>query len=188
MCDIARAQGASCAQHMMKPQPKYSSLCAQINALGACPDELALARIRRAAQAFKPHDPAGANDVLGQVSCLAGDIGAMLRHHRQAIRLSCGYRRFRRNYAMSLLRQGLLDEAAHVAGQLHDEAPGDLASLDICLHVLFLLGLQDKYAACLADWKAKAADRTHPTELLAMEENEGRDDRASRDLGTQRSV
>lgn len=160
----------------MKPQPLYSNLCAQIKALGASPDELALARIRRAANSFKPHDPAGAYDILGQISCLQGDIRAAHRHHRQAIRLSCGYRRFRRNYAMSLLHLGQLDEAAEIVGQLCAEGPRDLASRDIFLHVLHLLGWRDEYCACLAEWKAKATGRTHPTELLAFEASGGRDD------------
>ena len=91
--------------------------------------EFELARLRREASGLMKIAPADAHMVLGAIAAERYDIDDMRSHHKTALDLNPRNVDLRSNYAVSLSRVGLLQEAIDVLHELSATEPTNLIHL-----------------------------------------------------------
>lgn len=112
-------------------------------------DAFTLLRFEREALAELKHDAHPAYMLLGAIAAMRWDVAELKRNHLAAIRLSDD-RTARANYAVSLERVGLMQEAAMEAEAAFRFAPEDLEILNYAIKLYWTAGQLDSLSAlCL---------------------------------------
>ncbi|WP_297504888.1 hypothetical protein [Ferrovum sp.] len=107
---------------------------------GAEPSEFALAAIKRDALQERGNSPTKAYMVLGMVAAMEWDTESLHEHHKKAIQFSnASWARL--NYAASLVRVGLLQEAADEFFRASEQEPENLSGLMGAIFTATVAGL-----------------------------------------------
>lgn len=139
---------------MNAPAKKSAQLIDELNALAFSKpiNELALARIRKEAEALLRSDKGAAFMVLGAISSIRGDEKEMHRHHGAAIEQAGDTALAYFNYANSLGWMENYSGAFEMAGKAY-ELGHDPCALDIMLCSAFALGLRGLVRELLGEWR-----------------------------------
>jgi tetratricopeptide (TPR) repeat protein len=130
------------------PATKAAQLINDINEIAHSDirDEIALARIRRQAEALLPYHREGAFMVLGAVSSLVGDEEAMHRYHGSSVECSVNKAEAYFNYATSLLWRNDFSGALELLKKSYalDHYPRTVRKMILCAQHLGLYGMADR--------------------------------------------
>jgi tetratricopeptide (TPR) repeat protein len=158
------------------PQPsvdtQFNSLIDRLNSLQEDDQpslEFEIKKLRREAEKLKSADPAQAFAILGIIACFEGNVPDMHRYHKNALRYSGATSLHLANYATSLNKCKLPEEALEYAKKAYENSQSDLgmrkAALGMVIELAYLLGKFEEYLSYNERW-VKLTKEKHPFTIL----------------------
>ncbi len=128
-----------------------------------------LATFKKMADALKATDTDNAFDALGILACVEKNVAACRKNHEKAILVSVFPSIHISNYANSMLRLGLNNEAIALAQRARSVDMANMTALDIAINASFNLGDEERYLGFIEEWK-KNKGEDHPSYAAYLEE------------------
>lgn len=153
-------------------ETKFNSLIARLNELQDHDQaglEFEIRKLKREAEKLKSADPAEAFAILGIIACFEGNIPEMHRCHKNALRHSGDHPLHLANYATSLDKCKLPEEALVYAKKTFEKSHSDLdmrkAALDMVIALTYVLGKLEEFVFYREKWLQLTGEK-HPLTVL----------------------
>ncbi len=145
------------------PQPslqtKFNSLIDRLNSLEEDDQEgleFEIKRLKREAENLKSADPAQAFGILGIIACFEENVEDVRGYHKNALRYSGEAPIHLANYATSLIKCKLPEEALEYAKKAYEKSESDLGmkktALAMLIELAFLLGKSEEFLSYNDRW------------------------------------